>query len=252
MWQRVGGMAEETNKDRKPNALGRAAAIGLTREDIVDAAIALVDEVGPQGFSIRELARRLGVYPAAIYWHVGGAKDDLFGEMAARITTTLLHPEEVGPDWRETLRLLFRRFRVAAHAHPNLVPIMGASMKSNGPPHAGLVEVILTALAQAGHEGQSAIDWFNALLGGLGGYVTMELAPAPTADRDKWEQSFVDGLSRLDAERFPRTTAILPAMRNRAFALRWQNGTDVPLDGGFEALLGALIGAIAASAAKPV
>lgn len=234
-------MAQEADESERKQPLGRAAAIGLTKADIIDAGIALIDEVGLQAFSIRELARRLGVYPAAVYWHVGGAKDDLFGEMTARITTALLRPEEESEDWRETIRMLFRRFRAASQAHPHLVALMGASMKSNGPPHAGLVEVVLRALARAGHEGQPAIDWFNALIGGIGGFMTMELAPAPTAELEAWRRSFDEGLDRLDAAEFPHTVAALPLMRNRAFALRWLNGVDVPLDGGFERLLDALI-----------
>ena len=62
----------------KKRPLGRAAAIGLTRERIVEEAIALIDDEGLTGFSVRALARRLQVYPTALYWHVGGAKADLF------------------------------------------------------------------------------------------------------------------------------------------------------------------------------
>lgn len=228
--------------------LGRAAEKGLSREAIVAAAIALIDEDGLAAFSIRALARRLGVYPTAIYWHIGGAKDDLYSEITATMTAGLMRPDEAAADWRDTLRILFRRYRAAAHEHPDIAALIGAQIKSNGPPHAGLVEIVVAALRQAGYDGDPLIDAFNALIGGLFGYVTMELAPPPQRDLDAWEASFADRLAALDADRFPETARILPRMRNRAFALRWKNGAAVPLDGGYEALLENLIAGIAARA----
>ena len=41
----------------------------LDRERIVDAAMALLDEVGLDAFSTRALAARLGVRQPALYWH---------------------------------------------------------------------------------------------------------------------------------------------------------------------------------------
>ncbi|MDO6587213.1 helix-turn-helix domain-containing protein [Salipiger sp. 1_MG-2023] len=105
---------------RKPAAaadlaqIGRAAAVGLTREAVVDAALRLMNETGVAGFSVRELARRLGVSPAAIYHHLGGSKHDLFAELASRITTDLMDPGEVREDWRWTIKELLYRYRTAS------------------------------------------------------------------------------------------------------------------------------------------
>ncbi len=43
----------------------------LTRDQIVEAGLSLLDEFGMTGFSTRALAERLGTYPATLYWHVG-------------------------------------------------------------------------------------------------------------------------------------------------------------------------------------
>ena len=43
----------------------------LNTEEVVRTALALLDEVGLRGFTMRALAGRLGTYPATIYWHVG-------------------------------------------------------------------------------------------------------------------------------------------------------------------------------------
>ena len=56
---------------------------GNLREALVEAAIGLIGETGPQGFSLAEAARRAGVSPAAPYRHFKG-RDDLLEEVARR------------------------------------------------------------------------------------------------------------------------------------------------------------------------
>jgi TetR/AcrR family transcriptional regulator, tetracycline repressor protein len=42
----------------------------LSRDNILRATLALIDAHGVAAFSLRELAKTLGVFPTAIYWHV--------------------------------------------------------------------------------------------------------------------------------------------------------------------------------------
>ncbi|QDL92855.1 TetR/AcrR family transcriptional regulator [Paroceanicella profunda] len=56
---------------------------GNLREALVDAAIALIEERGPQGFTIAEAARAAGVSPAAPYRHFKG-REELIAEVARR------------------------------------------------------------------------------------------------------------------------------------------------------------------------
>ena len=54
---------------------------GNLRQALVDATAALVEEAGPQSFTLTEAARRAGVSPAAPYRHFKG-RDDLLEEVA--------------------------------------------------------------------------------------------------------------------------------------------------------------------------
>ncbi len=47
-----------------------AGGAGLTLDDILNAGLALLDEGGEQGLSMRALAARLGVTPMSLYNHV--------------------------------------------------------------------------------------------------------------------------------------------------------------------------------------
>ena len=49
---------------------------GNLRQALVDAALRLIEEQGPQGFSLSDAARAAGVTPAAVYRHFNG-RDDL-------------------------------------------------------------------------------------------------------------------------------------------------------------------------------
>lgn len=56
----------------------------LTRAGIVEAAFALLDDVGVDGLTMRALAARLGVKAPALYWHVP-SKQDLLDEMGTEV-----------------------------------------------------------------------------------------------------------------------------------------------------------------------
>lgn len=220
---------------------GQPGRVGLTREEILRSAIALIDEKGLAKFSLRDLARSLGVYPATIYWHVGGSRDQLFAEVAAAITTQVMPSGASNDDWRDVIRSFFHSYRAAVAAHPNVASLLGAQMRSNGVPHAPMVETVLTALRLGRFDGEALVHAYNAVIGGLAGFVTMEFGPASLENEDKWGASMSAQLDDLDPVRYPTTSSMLPQMRNQSFVLRWQNGSVVPLDGGFTYLVEGLI-----------
>jgi AcrR family transcriptional regulator len=57
---------------------------GLTKADVVQAGLDVLDELGLDDLTVRSVATRLGVRPPALYWHVRG-KQDLFDEMATEV-----------------------------------------------------------------------------------------------------------------------------------------------------------------------
>ena len=71
-WWRAQGRARA--RDKRP----------LTRELIVDAALALLERDGLQGLSMRRLAQELGSGAASLYWHVGD-KEELLSLLLDRI-----------------------------------------------------------------------------------------------------------------------------------------------------------------------
>ena len=123
----------------------------LTRERIVDAAIALADAEGLESVTIRRLAQDQGVTPMALYWHFKD-KDRLFDGVVERLSASIdLARAERASDrpWAEHLRVLLGELLVVLRAHPALVGLVpGRIMLSD----AGLdvAEQVLAVLKKGG------------------------------------------------------------------------------------------------------
>jgi len=88
----------------------------LSRERVLEAAVALADAVGVEGLSMRRLAQDLGVVPMALYKHVEG-KDQLLDGMIDVVVAEIDPPSSEG-DWRSTIRDRILSARRALLRHP--------------------------------------------------------------------------------------------------------------------------------------
>lgn len=216
----------------------RRAEDSLTREQIVSVALVLLGKKGLDAFSVRDLAKSLGVYPAAVYWHFSN-RSEIYAEVVRHALRDMT-PPPVNRDWKAWLRALFIRYRKAVHAHPILAPLLGAKMVSNAGVSPEFIERILGVLADAGFDETNIVEAFNVVIAAKVGFVTLELAPAPE-DVPDWEETMKTRINTVNVAEFPLVARYLPKLSNRAFTLRWQNGTKAPLDRSFEAYVDVVI-----------
>lgn len=96
----------------------------LTRDQIVKAAIELLDAEGLEGLNMRDLGRRLRSAATAVYWHVG-SKDALIALAAdeAWHEAELPDPAELG--WREAAYRMAASLHAMFTRHPWLVQAFG-------------------------------------------------------------------------------------------------------------------------------
>jgi AcrR family transcriptional regulator len=204
----------------------------LSRERIVAAALALIDRDGLAAFSLRDLARALGVYPTALYWHVPG-RNALLAAVVEQALRDIWRPRG-RLSWQARLRALFHRYRAAVRRHPNVAPLIGAQLVSNAGIGPELVERILATLAEAGFAGDRLVDAYNTVVAAKVGFVTMELAAVPDEDRSRWSAAMRARIAGIDPAKLPVLARNRVRLGNRAFILRWENGTTVPLDRSFK------------------
>lgn len=93
----------------------------LSRERVIDAALALADEGGVEALSMRKLADELGVKAMSLYNHVANKNDVLDGIVDAAMTEISM--PSAGADWKAQVREL----AISAHEtflrHPWIVDL---------------------------------------------------------------------------------------------------------------------------------
>ena len=116
---------------------------GNLRETLLDAAAALIAKKGPQGFSLREVARRARVSEAAPYWHftdrealLAAVAERGFAEMAEGMMAIW----SAIPDPRARLHALGIGYVQFALAHPSYLRVMFGSEVPDKAAHPGLKE----------------------------------------------------------------------------------------------------------------
>ena len=88
----------------------------LSKERVLDAAVALADAQGVEGLSMRKLAQELGVVPMALYKHVAN-KDELLDGMVDLVVGEI-DPPAGGTDWKAAMRRRVLSARGALLRHP--------------------------------------------------------------------------------------------------------------------------------------
>lgn len=101
-------------------ARGRPArGQGVTREAILDAALALLDEDGDAGLTMRSLAARLGVTPMSLYHHVTD-RAGLLRALSDRLYGGVLQGVDEAGGPVDGIRMLLTRYHDAVVTRPQL------------------------------------------------------------------------------------------------------------------------------------
>lgn len=109
-------------------ATGESTRVPLSRERVVDAAIALADAEGLEALSMRRLAGELGVATMSLYNHVAD-KAELQDAMADRIAGTFT--VEPATSWRQVVRAWVDTTRAGLLAHERLIPVLLAPVRGS-------------------------------------------------------------------------------------------------------------------------
>ena len=107
----------------------------------------MLDEAGFDGLTMRNLAERLGVQSASLYWHVRD-KDELLALIADAICAEIEPPTADQP-WILQLEAMAWDYRRVLLAHRDAALVL-ANTPPVGPNRLGLAERMLTVLVQSG------------------------------------------------------------------------------------------------------
>src|SRR5438552_789304 len=139
----------------------------VTRERLIREALALLDEVGFDGLTMRRLAERLGVQAASLYNHI---RDK--GEMLALLADAIcgeVRPADPNRPWREQLEAIAWDYRRVLLAHRDAARVLVATPPL-GPQRLRLIEQVLAVLLAAGFDDEAMADAatvFNVYVAGF-------------------------------------------------------------------------------------
>ncbi|MHC1558593.1 TetR/AcrR family transcriptional regulator C-terminal domain-containing protein [Actinomycetospora sp. C-140] len=199
----------------------RPAKSALSREAVVAAALAVVDEVGFDAASMRRVAAALDTGPASLYVYVADR-----GELMEAAHDLALAGVELptGGDWRDRLEQLVARVVGALAAHGDLAMAAIATVPL-GPHFLRITEEMLRLLREGGIADAAcawAVDLLvqyvasSALEQGAWNRAQRAIADPAQATAEAMGADFagrIDAVyARLDPEAFPAITALRPLL----------------------------------------
>jgi DNA-binding transcriptional regulator YhcF (GntR family) len=175
---------------------------GLTRQRIVDMAVAIADAGGLAALSMRRTAAGLGVTTMALYRHVPG-KDELLMLMAdAVFGGPLLLPEPPQAGWRPQLEAAARMQWAIYQRHPWLAQIMSFTRPLPSPRMMAHSEWVMRALDGLGLDPVTMIHVHTTLAGYVRG-----LAVNLESEAEAVQDSGISDEQWMDAHVMPATSA---------------------------------------------
>jgi AcrR family transcriptional regulator len=181
----------------------------LTREQIVKAAIDLLDTEGLEGLNMRSLGKRLGAAATAVYWHVD-SKANLIALASNQVWNEIALPDLTAIDWRMAATSMATDLHGMLTRHPWLVQAFG-SFFLFGPGKARHDDHSLAIYEAAGFTSaradQAAATVFTFVLGNaLGLAAAASLTRKLSRDGGNAEELMRDSMAKAReiATQFPR------------------------------------------------
>jgi TetR/AcrR family tetracycline transcriptional repressor len=176
----------------------------LSRDAILDRALAVADAEGLQAVSARRLARELGVTPMALYWHFNG-KEALLHALGDRLLGGLDLTVDERVPWPEQLRTLIVSLTAVLRAHPSAATLIGSLPTTASDNALRATEVALDILRRAGFSPEEATHVTHQIVRTTTSMALAELDVTPAPGKPGADPGRKEAFLRsLPPTRFPR------------------------------------------------
>jgi AcrR family transcriptional regulator len=162
----------------------------LSREQIVRAAIELLDEKGLDGLSMRRLGSRLAAGATSVYWYVA-TKDDLLELALDEVMGEIEIPDTDAAHWRTTATAVAHGLRAVILRHPWVTGLFGVR-PFMGPNAMRMSDRLVGTLTGAGFSGMQLAYASSLLMSHTIGSATMEAAWRRSIPSGKTPNEVVD------------------------------------------------------------
>src|SRR5215211_8330709 len=152
---------------------GSDKRVPLSRERVLQAAIAVADAAGVRALTIRSLAAKLGVKPMSVYYYFANKSEILDGIVDVVFSEIDLPPED--GDWRSEIRRRAHSARRVLGQHPWVIVLL-ESRKTPGPATLRHHDAMIGTLRAAGFSVEMTAHAYALLDSYVYGFAVQEAA----------------------------------------------------------------------------
>jgi len=199
----------------------------IQREQVIEAALALLDREGLEGLTLRKLAQALQIQAPSLYWHfeskqvlIDGMADALVHDVARHFPERQTWEERVRWIAAELRRALLQR-RDGARVFAGTYVVTDNVLRTS--------EALISAFVQSGADAQLAATYSFSVTYYVLGFVMEEqaLGPGSALDLVSRKQAFVE----LAKEKYPNNWIARDAIFSEDFDSRFAVGLDLLITG---------------------
>lgn len=199
----------------------------IQREQVIQAALELLDKDGLEGLTMRKLAQALQIQAPSLYWHFD-SKQALIDGMADALVQDVARDLPENQEWTDRVRQVASELRQAllqrrdgARVFAGTYVVTDNVLRTS--------EALLSAFAQAGADADLAATASFSVTYYVLGFVTEEqaLGPGSTLDLATRKQAFIE----LSRERYPNNWIARDAIFSEDFDGRFLTGLELLIAG---------------------
>jgi TetR/AcrR family tetracycline transcriptional repressor len=214
--------------DAGPRKRGRPPRVG--RDDVVRAALAVVDSEGLDALTMHHVAEALGVTAMTLYRHIedkGALIDALVDVVLDEVPPT---PVDDGQEWASAVVAYCRRLRQAVLAHPALASLVsrrvGASVRD-----LGQMDAVVGVLRAQGFDGSEAVQVVLAAKVYTLGALAWEVPRTRLQSKAAYRQQVRQVAQRLPVDSSQHLRELWPAVADGASDEQFERGLTALLTG---------------------
>jgi len=208
----------------------------LTRDRIVEAAVAVVDDAGIDALTMRAVSKRLGAGTMSLYRHVTSREELLDLVLEAMASEIRVSP--LSGQWRDDLATIARDMLAGLVKRPQLTVLLTSRIGQGGP-ELPTLDRTLGVLREAGFGRRGAVRANHALgnlVAGAALWGAVGITGTTGDDREARRRVTPEVAAGLPADVFPNLAWVGPKIATDSIDDRFEFGLACLLDG-FEAYL---------------